>query len=472
MKKHLSTALALLMTVLTIATVTPASAQSLTDSPSAQAVADDAVAAEVLATQPWLSRPTELPPPMPGDTVDGFEIEPWTELKPEVVEAAASDLAVEDGIPQAEAVEQIERQHAYFPIASVAEELAGDLSAGSWVDGERGTINVAVVGAAEPFEQRLAGAAARQAELAEFSHDINVVSVEYAWQDLDKAFEAALQRHPEWEALTGGAVRISIDVPLNRVVVAATSDSEELRAAVAAALGDVATTRHLDPDDVGVLQCTRANCLDDPWMRGGLAQNANCTTGFVGYRYVGGSSTPTWYVLTAGHCLAVGNVLTHAGRRWGVTSRSFQGPVTDSARADGEPNTFGTQPWIYAWDSAQQYQIRQVISTVWCKVHCTGMRVYRAGRNIGSSSGQILVAHTQVGANVSQGFTYSAAGCTGDSGGPIHLYPEQWAMGVHSLGIGAVVFQRNGQDCRPRGGASHINDVEDDMEVYVYRTGG
>lgn len=466
MKRHLLPAL--FMAVLSSATVTPASAESVVGSSSAQAVADDAVAAQVLATQPWLSRPAEPPPPLTGDTADGFQIEAWNELEPEVVEAAADDLAAQEGIPQAQVMEEIERANAYFPIASVAQELAGDAGAGGWIDTETGTINLALVGDAETFEQRLSGTAARQADLAEFSQDINVVPVEYAWQDLHSAFEAALQRHSEWEALTGGPVQISIDTPLNRVAVAAVNDSEELRAAVAEVLGDVGITRQLDADDVGVLQCTRANCLDDPSMRGGLAQNTNCTTGFVGYRYVTGTANPpTWYVLSAGHCLAPYAVLRHAGKRWGVTSRSVRGPRTDSARADGEPNTFGTQAWIYAWDSAQQYHIKNVISSSWCKQYCTGTRVYRAGRNIGSSSGEITAALTQVGADVSQGFTYRAAGCGGDSGGPIHSYPQQWAMGIHSLGIGEVVFQRNGEDCRPGGGASHINDVEDDMTVFV-----
>lgn len=418
----------------------------------AQRVPDLEALERVLQEKPWLAR-------NPDGSIPAVESLTSEEI------ADAAQLYVEDlGIPADEAETRVRRNDAYYPIAALAQELAGPLHGGSWLDQEGGTINIAYDGsptAATALQNTVSALLVNEPSLASFAQDVRVAAVQHTFQELSELYYATYEDRRELERLTGGAVLLSVDVPVNALTVRVEKYSEEIAAQLEDLLGPAARVEQLPPEDIGEQSCTQLNCQDDPTMRGGIDINA-CTTGFVAY-----NSQGQRYILTAGHCfeqVAPNNEAFHFNttRDRGYVGYApvvgTEGPNVDAARV--LITNWASTYWVFFSPSAQRLQMEARVSSAWFKVNGTGSGVYLLGKNISKSSGTVQASLAQVGQNVSQGFTYNNDGCLGDSGGSIVSYPQAWALGVHSLITGTEVYTRNGERCRASGGASHIIDAE------------
>lgn len=118
---------------------------------------------ELRASQPWLEPSNFGPLPdyeisLPLDAVENV--------------AAAQDVSVDL------AKENLDRQNAYYVIASLAEKVLGDRVTGSWLDQEAGVMNVYTSGDAKIAQERLSSiAAADSQQLSRYADAIRVHEV-------------------------------------------------------------------------------------------------------------------------------------------------------------------------------------------------------------------------------------------------------------------------------------------------------
>lgn len=404
---------------------------------------------ELRASQPWLEPSNFGPLPdyeisLPLDAVENV--------------AAAQDVSVDL------AKENLDRQNAYYVIASLAEKVLGDRVTGSWLDQEAGVMNVYTSGDAKIAQERLSSiAAADSQQLSRYADAIRVHEVGRSRSELSAASEAANLLYEQLTAVSG-PVTISSNVRTGEVDVVVSRSIDDARALLEPLEGAVTVTQDDSAASVQETACTRNQCLEDRVARGGMGVNG-CTIGFVARSVTGDSR----YLLSANHCwtnASPGNQVFHDGSYVGYQSGGDDCCLADAGRIRVSGSGWTTANWLYHDLSVQRLQMEARISSGWCKANCGGTAIFNGGRTSGLRPGTISNPSITVGGRTGS-YISTPTQCGGDSGGPSYTYPQAWAIGVNWAGVGARDRDIGGQPCFADTGASHILDAEAVADVTV-----
>ena len=248
-----------------------------------------------------------------------------------------------------------------------------------------------------------------------------------------------------------GIGAIGTDEVANVVRVGVVGDDSKLREALVAEFGDQIEmfTDEAIVDDV----CSnRSSCT--PYRAGLQTYNAahgTCTTGFMSKNLV----QNIYYILTAGHCAAVGAAMFHDEVQMGTIARRvyYEGATNDSG-AISQAGTTNHKNWIYVTSGEPS---RTVTAKEGQNADTAGEGTCLSGFTSGFSCGVMQVKDWD---NVWDGTFHfnnlrsgNYIGTGGDSGGPI-FYGHK-AIGLHKGHLGTLTYY------------SHIWEVEQNEGILV-----
>jgi streptogrisin C len=331
--------------------------------------------------------------PVPGEGQRG-------QVPAEVLDALTRNL----GLDREQVVAQLARQAEAIEFDGALRERLGQAYGGSWFDAESGKLVVGVTDLRRLPEVSAAGATAKAvghgyAKLDGILAELDAMAG--LGDDRSAAFREPVGRPGRGVA---GLVSWRVDPTTNSVVV--TADKGQPRAPaldVLARHGDAVRVEWTDhvPETTG------------NFMDGGDAINGSCSAGFNLYGDDGRG-----YLLTAGHCVAPGQVVTgHDGTVFGsVVERWFPG-ADDALIRNDNPGYWIQGPWIDTNPS-----VGPVINVNGSGYSLPGTAICKSGITTKLTCGTITATNVTVvytgGYTVDNLTQHTACVEPGDSGGP------------------------------------------------------
>lgn len=279
---------------------------------------------------------------------------PWNPAGPRHYEPAEiSGRAAHDGVTQQVAAQRLALEDDAAVLLEQAARRWPSTFAGSWMADQGDSVVVAFTQSADANVAELARTFPSPSRLRPKTVALSMGELlrihDRMRADRDRLLDVAQGRRPASEVAelpaamraTRGQYAVDLDVQNNTPLAFAMGPRDELASALERRYAAKAAVRPGGP--VG-LECSREYCNFS--MRGGLAMNIPCTTGFSAF---GGSGRR--FFLTAGHCGY--EFWIHGGSGYGNTDRADWDSGMDAARVvDDSPTAWSHvgRVWVESYD--------------------------------------------------------------------------------------------------------------------------